>query len=128
MITDINNESKIFELDKTKLPKYWREYFEYESNNELSNLTRNEFIKEIINQKTKEKPFINSQLIISKMLTKFGKEHTFHRKFKEKHPISNSAQVLGMQLYNIIIQEKDIWKYYKTKEKDHLFPHIIYFK
>jgi hypothetical protein len=128
MITDINNKSKIFELNIAKLPQYWKEYFEYNSNIELSNLAMNEFLNEIVYQKTKEKPFIDSQILISRLLTEFGKKHIFHRKFKEEYPNLNSAQILGMQLYHIIVQDDDEWKYYETREKNHLFPHATYFK
>lgn len=128
MITDINKKTLIKELDKSKLPSHWNDYYEYDNNVELSNLTKTKFLNEIKAQKGEQKPFINSQILISKVLTEFGKKHTFHRQFKEKHPNLNSAQILGMQLYDIIVQDNDEWIYLETKEKDHLFSHATYFK
>lgn len=127
MITDINHKSQISVLDRFKLPVHWKEYFEYENDDKLATLTKDAFLEEINKEKTKEKPFINSQLMISKLLTKFGEKHLFHRQFKEKHPSSNSAQTLGMQLYHILIQDNEIWIYCEIKEKGHLFPHATYF-
>ncbi len=128
MITDTDRKSNITLLDRTKLPIYWQDYFEYETNDELSNLTKNEFHRIINNEKSKAKPIINSQIIIAELLTEFGKKHNFHRQFRENFPNLNSAQILGMQLYDIVVQDKDIWTIIKQSEKNHLFSHTIYFK
>jgi hypothetical protein len=128
MIQDINNKSTISNLDKTKLPSHWNAYFEYEKDNELSTITKNALIEEISNEKKNEKPFIDSQIIISKLLTKFGQNHCFHRQFREKHSNSDSGQTLGMQLYHIMIQDDEIWTYYESKKRGHLFSHATYFK
>jgi hypothetical protein len=128
MITDTDRKSNITLLERAKLPIHWQDYFEYETNDELSNLTKNEFHKIINNEKSKAKPIINSQIIIAELLTKFGKEHNFHRQFRENFPNMNSAQILGMQLYDIIVQDNDIWTIIKQSEKNHLFSHTIYFK
>ena len=45
MITDINRQATISELNRTKLPSYWIKYFEYEADDELFNLSNNELIK-----------------------------------------------------------------------------------
>lgn len=128
MITDTERKSTITELDRAKLPIYWLDYFEYETNEEFSELTKNEFHKVIESERSKVKPIINSQIVISDLLTKFGKKHNFHRQFKENFPNLNSAQILGMQLYDILVQDKDIWTIIKQSEKNHLFSHTIYFK
>jgi hypothetical protein len=128
MIQGIDNNSIISELDKTKLPTYWNIYLQYEKDEELSTLTKNALIEEIEKEKSKEKPFIDSQIVVSNLLIEFGKEHSFHRQFREKFPNSDSGQVLGMQLYHIMIQDNEIWKYLKSQKSEHLFPHSTYFK
>jgi hypothetical protein len=128
MITNIDNKTNISELNRKKLPTYWNEYFEYETDVELSSLTKIELVKEINDEREKSKPFINSQIIISKILTKLGAKHNFHRQFNERHAYSNSAQILGMQLYHIIVEDEEKWTYCELKEVGHLFPHATYFK
>lgn len=82
MITDTERKSNITALDKAKLPIYWLDYFKYETNEELSELTKNEFHKIIESERNKVKPIINSQVVISDLLTKFGKKHNFHRQLE----------------------------------------------
>lgn len=127
MITDTERRSNITALDRAKLPIYWLDYFEYETNEELSELTKNEFHKIIESERSKVKPIINSQIVISDLLTKFGKKHNFHRQFRENFPNKDSAQILGMQLYQILVLDKDIWTFIKQTEKNHIFPHTTYF-
>ena len=114
MITDIDRKKTISTLNRTKLPSYWTKYFEYEADNELYDLTRNELINAVEAEKGKAKPYIDSQIVISLILTKFGVKHIFHRKFSEKHADSNSGKVLGMQLYHIMLNDPDIWVYCDT--------------
>ena len=128
MIQSIDNNSIITELYKTKLPTYWNVYLQYEKDEELSTLTKNSLIGEIEKGKSKEKSFIDSQVVVSSILTQFGKKHSFHRQFREKFPNLDSGQVMGMQLYHIMILDNDIWKYHKLQKKEHLFPHSTYFK
>lgn len=128
MIQGIDGHSIISELDRTKLPKYWNAYLQYEKDEELSTLTKNSLIIEIEKEKSKEKSFIDSQVVVSSLLTQFGKKHSFHRQFREKFPNLDSGQVMGMQLYHIMIQDNDIWKYHKLQKREHLFPHSTYFK
>jgi len=128
MITGIEKKSITRELDRKKLDPYWGQYFIYERDTELFNLTRDEFVKVITEQKKKEKPFIDSQIVISKILTDFGNKHIFHRKFNENHPDLHREQVLGMQLYKILVDDDDLWIYYETQRAGHLFPHATYFK
>lgn len=128
MITDIHCKSTIVELDRNKLPTYWSDYFEYESDLELFNLSRIELINVIEEQKAKESPCIDSQIVVSNILTKFGEKHNFHRQFHERHQNSDSAQVLGMQLYYLMIEDPDIWVYHKITKHGHVFSHATYFK
>lgn len=128
MITDLNRKKIISELNKSKLPSHWSKYFEYEHDLELFSLTNNELIDVITEEKKKGRPFIDSQIIISNILTKFGSKYNFHRQFREHHPDADSAQILGMQLYHIIINDNDIWVYCDSKKSGHLFSHATYFK
>lgn len=128
MIQAFDTHLIISELDRTKLPTYWNGYLQYEEDEELSTLTKNALIEEIEKEKSKEKPFIDSQIVIKKLLVEFGKRHSFHRQFREKKPISDIGQVLGMQLYHIMIQDNEIWKYHKSQKSGHLFTYSAYFK
>lgn len=128
MIQAFDNHLIISELDRTKLPAYWNGYLQYEEDEVLSTLTKNALIEEIEKEKSKEKPFIDSQIVIKNLLVEFGKKHSFHRQFREKHPILDSGQVLGMQLYHIMIQDNEIWKYHKSQKSGHLFTYSTYFQ
>jgi hypothetical protein len=64
MIQAFDNHLIISELDRTKLPTYWNGYLQYEEDEELSTLTKNALIEEIEKEKSKEKPFIDSQIVI----------------------------------------------------------------
>lgn len=128
MITNTDFKTIMSELDRSKLPSYWKKYFEYEVNEELYNLTNNELMKEIEEQRRSYKPFIDSQIIISRLLTKFGQTNKFQKHFNDKYPDSVSGQVLGMQLYHIMLIDNDVWIYYQIKKEGNLFPHSTYFK
>lgn len=128
MITDINHKSSISVLNKSKLPSYWMQYFEYEKDKELFDLTKTALIKAVSEIKKNAKPFIDSQIVISKMLTEFGNRSLFHRRFNEKYPELHREQVLGMQLYSIMLEDSEIWIYYETQHSGHLFPHATYFQ
>jgi hypothetical protein len=128
MITGIDRKSVTKELKREKLPEYWGQFFSYEADSELFDLTKNEFIKEIAVQKKNPKPFIDSQITISKILSNFGNKHIFHRKFNEKHSGLHKEQVLGMQLYTLLLEDDDLWIYHETQHSGHLFPHATYFK
>lgn len=127
MITDINGKSRITTLNRKNLNDYWRQYFDYEKDVSLYNLTKEEFLREIETEKKTEKPFIDSQIIISKILTKLGNKHTFHRQFNERFPELHKEQVLGMQLYKIMIDEPNLWIFHPTQHSGHLFQHATYF-
>lgn len=128
MITDINRKSTISELDRKKLPNYWSSYFEYESDLELFNLSKIELINLMEEKKTQERPFIDSQIELSNILTKLGEKHNFDRLFHERYPNTDSGQVLGMQLYNLMLKDTDTWVFCKTTKPGNIFPHATYFK
>jgi len=127
MITDINRKKTNSELDRTRLKPYWSKYFEFEIDIDLYNLAKNELISVINATKKKDRPYIDSQIVISNILTDFGQKHIFHRKFRENHPNSDSGQVLGMQLYHLILKDNNIWVFAETKHQGHKFSHATYF-
>ena len=69
---------------------------------------------------------LNRVTVINKILTKFASKHNFHRQFRERHVNSDSGQVLGMQLYHIMVEDSDVWIYSETKHRGHIFPHATY--
>jgi len=95
MITDINRQTTISELNRAKLPSYWIKYFEYEADDELFNFSNNELIKEIETEKKKDKPYIDSQILLNSVLTKFGESHNFHRQFHESVTRKQICSVFG---------------------------------
>lgn len=127
MITDINEKSEITTLNRESLNDYWWQYFDYEKYEHLCNLTKEEFLREIESVKKTDKPFIDSQIIISKILIKLGIRHTFHRQFNERLPKLHKEQVLGMQLYKIMIDDTNLWIFHPIKHSGHLFQHATYF-
>jgi len=129
MITGIDRKSVIKELKRQEnLPDYWGQYFSFEKDTELFELSKNEFLKEINEQKGKEKPYIDSKIVISEILTLFGNKNIFHRKFNERHSDLHKEQVLGMQLYKMLVEDKDdIWIYYEIQHNDHVYPNATYF-
>ena len=128
MITGIDGKSVTKELKRENLPDHWGQYFLYEKDTELSELAKNEFLEEISERKKDDKPFIDSQRTISKMLTGFGEKHIFHRKFNERHSDLHKEQVLGMQLYKILVEDNDLWIYNEIQRDGQLYPHATYFK
>lgn len=127
MITDIYGKSRITTLIAKDLKDYWCQYFEYEKDVNLYNLTKEELLREIETAKKTEKPFIDSQIVISKILSNLGNKHTFHRQFNERFPELHKEQVLGMQLYKVMIDEPNLWIYHPTQHSGHLFQHATYF-
>lgn len=127
MITNIDGAEPIKELD-SKLPDYWNYYFDYKNDTELYEITKNELLKEVEKIKSSTKHYIDSKILVSNVLNKLGQTHTFHRQFNERFPNSHKEQVLGMQLYVIMIEEPDIWTYYETKHAGHLYSNATYFK
>jgi hypothetical protein len=126
MITDINQSSTIDKLNTANLPSYWSAYFDYEIDTVLYNLTYNKLKDAVELIRKQAKPFVDSQRVIGLILTELGSKHTFHRQFHERHGDSDSGQVLGMQLYHIMVDDSDLWTFCETKHKGHLFPHATY--
>lgn len=108
MITDIKQVSIKQKLERHKLKPYWLEYFDCESDINLYELTKNELKQVVELERKRAKPFIDSQQVISKLLTILGSKHKFHRQFRENHENSDSGQVLGMQLYHIMLEDIDV--------------------
>lgn len=127
MITDIKGKSRITTLIRKNLKDYWCQYFDYEKDVSLYHLTKEEFLREIETEKKTEKPFIDSQIIIFNILTKLGNKHTFHRQFNERFPKLHKEQVLGMQLYKLMIDDSNLWIFHPIQHSGHLFQHATYF-
>jgi hypothetical protein len=129
MITDITGKYVTKELERTSLSDYWGQYFSYEKDVELCGLTENEFQNVIKYELTKDKPYIDSQIAINAILGKLSKKHNFHRQFNGRHPDLVKEAVLGMQLYKILVEDKNVtWTYYEKHNEGHVFPHSTYFK
>jgi hypothetical protein len=110
------------------LEPYWDEYFSFQKKaSDLHTITEKALRDEVEKEKVKEKPFVDSQQIIGKILTAFGQKYNFHRQFIEQFPDLNSNQILGMQLYRIMAEDDMIWVYLETQHKGHVFSHATYF-
>jgi len=129
MITDINFHSRIGSvMQRQNLNDYWLEYFTYQRTTpDLHEITETELLIEMENAMQQQSPFLDSQQAISRILTKLGSKHNFHRQFTEAFPNYNSGPILGMQLYRIISEHELYWVYTPTQHADHLFPHATYF-
>jgi hypothetical protein len=129
VITDIDGKSTIGpDLRPERLEPYWDEYFYYRSNApELHAITQEELTRELDAERTSREPYIDSQQFISRILTLLGEKHTFHRQFGEQCPDFKAPQILGMQLYELIAADADVWVYMKTQHTGHMFPHSTYF-
>lgn len=128
MLKFIDNKKVLKELNKHELEDYWGNYFEFKKDEELSNITSNLFIKRLDNVRNEKKPYIDSSILINDILTKLGKTHNFHRQFSENNSNLIREQVLGMQLYKIIIEDKDEWYFSKIKRNEHKYANAVYFK
>jgi len=113
-------------FDRSKLASYWNVFFKYEKTN-LAAITEKELKEEIDLAKAQEKPFIDSQQVINKVLTHLGTKHNFHRQFQEQFSGANPGSVLGMQLYTLVLKDSLDWIYYETQHSSHMFPHATYF-
>ena len=127
MLKFINSRKILKELNKYELEDYWGNYFEFEKDEELSNITGNLFISHLDNVRNTKKPYIDSSVLINEILTNLGNTHSFHRQFSENHSNLIREQVLGMQLYKIIIEDKDIWYFSKVKKNEHKYANAVYF-
>jgi len=128
MITGIDQKSIIKTLNRESLPDYWGQYFVYEKDIELYELTETALLEVIESAKGMSKPFIDSKIAIGKILTEFGPKSNFHRQFSERHQELHKEQVLGMQLYKLMIEDRDVWIFHETQHVGHVFPNATYFQ
>jgi hypothetical protein len=126
MLTNI--DGRILILDRGSMPDYWGAFFHFERQENLYRTTEIELLAGIDEAKRNPRPFIDSQQLINAILTRFGERHIFHRDFNAQCPGSNSAQVLGMQLYKLMIDDPDTWIYHDIQHPGHPFPHATYFQ
>jgi hypothetical protein len=127
MITDINFKNVQKALNKKTLADYWNYYFAYQNKGgTLHSITENELKKQIKLAKQNGSLFIDSQIVISKILTELGQKHNFHRQFNEIFPGISKEQVLGMQLYTLMLTDDKIWIYYEIQHLEHKFLHATY--
>lgn len=112
--------------DKSKLESYWNIYYAF-ANTELAAISEKELLFEVENAKASARPFVDSQVIIGNILTRLGNKHNFHRQFDEKLKHANKSQVLGMQLYLVMLKDELDWYYIETKHPGHLHEHATYF-
>jgi hypothetical protein len=112
VITDINCRSDIGpDLRTEKLNPYWNEYFAFERETpELHRITEIELNADIERARTSERPFLDFQQAISKILTDLGARHNFHRQLNEVHQNAKAGQVLGMQLYSLVVRNAATWR------------------
>lgn len=129
MITDPQLKSKIGpELDRSKLNSYWAEYFRYENEAPaLCLLSKAALEAAIDHARGGRAPHLDAQQAISEILTDFGTKHNFHRQFNELFPFK-PAQILGMQLYSLMVADSEWWIYIQTQHQGHAFPHATYFQ
>lgn len=129
MLTGIEYRNPIGpDLRRENLEPYWAEYFDYEeSGRELHALTETELQGEVGQAHQMQQPYLDSQQAISRILTALGERHSFHRQFNERFPDYRPHQVLGMQLYAIMVRDEALWVYTQTQHSGHMFPHSVYF-
>ncbi len=116
------------ELNLENLPEHWNGYFSFRDQTpELHEITNNLLQEAIEVARSNERPFIDSQQVIGRILTDLGNRHNFHRQFNERFPELNPHQILGMQLYSIMVTDRSTWVYHPIQHEGHLFPHSTYF-
>ena len=128
MITDTNRKKIYNELNREHLADYWGGYFHYERNgSDLQAITERELRREIAICRNDERPYIDSKVVVGRVLTTLGSQHNFHRQFNERFPDLHREQILGMQLYSIMLHDPEVWIYTETTHLGHLFPNAAYF-
>ena len=128
MITDPENKSVRSTLNRSNLAVYWGGYFTYQRNApDLHSLTETELAREVDRCKSQDRPFVDSQVVINQVFTRLSSNHNFHRQFSERFPDLHREQILGMQLYTIMLNDELTWVYIETQHQGHLFPHATYF-
>ncbi len=129
MITDIDQKRVLQTLKRNTLAEYWGGYFAFAENaSNLHEITRTELRMEITRCKSQTQPFVDSQVVISNSLGRLSSRHTFHRQFSEQFPDLHPEQILGMQLYTLMLEDDDVWMYIPTHHEGHVFPHATYLR
>lgn len=127
MIANDNQKTPTRVFNRDHLEPYWSAYFSFERNTALHSITEYLLLSAVEEARTMERPFIDSQQVIGKILTELGSAHNFHRQFNESYPQLKPNYVLGMQLYRIMVEDADTWVYHETRHPGHVFPHATYF-
>lgn len=129
MITDIECRSEIGpDLDRSKLNAYWSEYSSFLNYAPMLHaLAESQLQAAIEAARQQPRPYLDSQQVISEILTTFGSKHNFHRQFNELFATAKPSQVLGMHLYALVARDPDWWVYFPTQHAGHAFPHATYF-
>lgn len=83
-------------------------------------------MKELEQALKMQSPFLDSQQDISRVLTKLGSKHNFHRQFTELFPDFQIGQILGMQLYRIVLEHEQFWVYSPIQHAGHMFSHATF--
>ena len=121
----LENNSRVFNRDNVE--QHWGAYFAFEGNAPLHSIPEELLLAVVEGARSKESPFIDSQRVVGKILTDLGGTHKFHRQFNETFPDLKPNYVLGMQLYRIMVEDKDAWVYYETRHPGHMYSHATYF-
>jgi ferritin-like protein len=86
MITDVERRTVRDQLNETTLADYWEQYFYYRDNvQRLHNLAEEKLINAVETARLMDKPFIDSQQVIGRVLTEFG--------IKGTAPFNDSAEL-----------------------------------
>lgn len=109
MITDIEQRSQIGpDLRVEKLDSYWQEYFTFRDEvYELHQVVERELIDELDKARSQVRPFLDAQQRISIILTRLGSTANFHRQFSEQFPEFKPNQIIGMQLYALVVSDSE---------------------
>ena len=91
-------------------------------------IVEEKLIAELDAARSSRRPFIDSQQVISRILTALGPLGNFHRQFGERFPDLKPNQTLGMQLYALVASDAETWIYSPTQHAGHVHPHATYFK
>jgi len=128
MITSVDHDNLIREFNRENAAEYWNGYFDFrEIGVELHRITDELLRTAIEAARASDSRFIDSQQMIGEILTALGSQHNFHRQFHEQFPDYHPNQILGMQLYYLMVEDPDTWTYYEKHPIDHMYPHATYF-
>ena len=128
MITDLNRQTVYATLNRNNLPEYWNGYFLYQQDApELHVLTDRGLRSEVEACKNTSSPYVDGQVVVGMLLRILSGQHNFHRQFSERFENLHREQILGMQLYTIMLADNETWVYTTTQHADHLYAHAVYF-